>query len=255
MRLRSVGVSLLFIFLAAGLFQNVFAVSFSPPLSSLPPGSQRKAVVISSLDALYAMGQYDADITYYLSEAGYQVTTLRNRQITIDFLLTQLNNYSVIIWRTNTYNWKHVEYWYVGEVANSATALKYASDFANGWINSNAGIIGVSLGFFKYHFTAQMLSNVRLMMLIASDSLFLSSFMLNAGVGAVIFSLGPISLSFGLMDDLTTQMVAYLSLGQDVYSVVFSLVSPYVQNSNPEDPLDSSYSPPFWYQGDGALTI
>jgi hypothetical protein len=255
MRLQSIGVALLFIFLAAGMVQNVFAVSFTPPLSSLPPGSQGKAVVLSSLDALYPMGQYDADITYYLNEAGFQVTTLTNRQISIDFLLTQLNNYSVIIWRTNTYYWKHIEYWYVGEVANSATELKYASDFANGWINANAGILGVSLGFFKYHFTAQMLSNVRLMMLMASDSLFLSGFMLNAGVDAVIFSLGQISLSFGLIDDLTTELVAYLLMGENVSTAVYNVVSPYVQNSNPEDPSDSSYSPPFWYQGDGALTL
>ncbi len=255
MRLQSVVISLLFIFLAAATFQNVFAVSFTPPLSSLPPGSLGKAVILSSLDEMYPMGQYDAEITYYLTQAGYQVTTLTNTQVTIDFLLTQLNDYNIIIWRTNTYNWKHVEYWYVGEVANSATELKYASDFANGWINANAGILGVSLGFFKYHFTAQLLSNVRLIMLIASGSLFLSNFMLNAGVGAVIFSLGPISLSFGLIDDLTTELVAYLLMGENVSTAVFKVVSPYVQISNPEDPLDSSYSPPFWYQGNGALTI
>jgi hypothetical protein len=191
------------------------------------------------------MGAYDADITYYLTRAGYQVTTLTNGEVTINFLLTRLNNYNIIIWRTDTYFWKHVQYWYVGEVANSATETKYASDFANGWINANAGILGVSLNFFRYHFKPDTLSNVKLMILVASDSLFFADFMLNAGAEAVIFSLDSISLSFGTVDDLTTQLIANLAIGQDVYSAVFDIVSP----------LDSTYGMGFWYQGNSALTI
>ena len=60
---------------------------------------------------------------------------------------------------------------------------------------------------------------------------------------------------FGEADDLTTQVLASLSMGQNVYSAVYGVVSPFAQNSNQEDPLDSSYTPPFWYQGDGSLQI
>jgi hypothetical protein len=57
------------------------------------------------------------------------------------------------------------------------------------------------------------------------------------------------------MDDLANQVFASLSMGQTIYNAVYGVVSPFVQNTNNEDPLDSSYTPPFWYQGDGTLTI
>jgi hypothetical protein len=194
-------------------------------------------------------------MTYYLEHAGYQVTTLTNTQVTVDFLLTQLNNYNIVIWRTNTYTWQHVEYWYVGEAANSGTETKYASDFAEGWMNGNAGIVGVNVNFFSNHYTSGMLSNVKLMMLISTDSQTLAGFFLTAGASAVVFCSGPISLGFGLMDDLTNELVAGLAMGQTLYNAIYTIVSPFVQNVQIQDPLDSSYTPPFWYQGNGALTI
>ena len=201
------------------------------------------------------MAQYGKDLTYYLTHSGYQVTMLTNTQVTIDFLLTQLNNYSVVIWRTNTYTWKHIEYWYVGQLANSGIEQQYASDFANGYMNGNAGTLGVSLGFFSEHFTSGVVSHVKLMILIATDSGSFAQFFLAAGATTVIFANGVISLDFGQIDDLTNQVVASLSMGQSVYSAVYGVVSPFVQNTNNEDPLDSSYTPPFWFQGDGTLTI
>ena len=212
-------------------------------------------MILSSLEQVYPMGQYDQMIAHYLNSAGYQVTTLTNTAITIDFLLTQLNNYNIIIWRTDTYNWKHIEYWYVGELANSATETKYSSDFAEGWINGNAGILGVSPDFFRNHFTSSMLSNVKLMMLISTDSDSLIGFFLNAGASAVIFCIGTISLAFGLVDDVTNQLAAYLANGQSVYDAVFRVVSPFAQPQVQEDPLDSSYVPALWCEGDVALTI
>ena len=237
--------------------------SISPVFASTPPSfaaalhsqSQKTAVILSSLDQLAPMGQYDGMITYYLKHAGYQVTTLTNTQVTVDFLLTQLNNYNIVIWRTNTYTWKHVEYWYLGELANSGIETKYANEFAQGWVNGNAGIVGVSINFFSNHFTSGMLSNVKLMMLISTDSELFADFFLRAGAAAVIFCNGPIDLGFGEMDDLTAQVTASLAMGQSIYNAVYGVVSPFVQNANTEDPLDSSYSPPFWYQGDGTLTI
>lgn len=201
------------------------------------------------------MGEYGTDMVYYLTHSGYQVTTLTNAQVTVDVLLNQLNNYSLVIWRTNTYTWKHIEYWYVGQLATSGVETQYASDFAAGFMNANAGILGVSLNFFSEHFTSGVLGNVKLMMLISTDSDSIAEFALRAGVTTVIFANGAISLQFGQTDDLTTQVLAGLSMGQSVYTAVYGVVSPFVQNSNPEDPLDTSYSPPFWYQGDGSLQI
>ena len=228
------------------------SASIAPPLHSQ---SQKKAVILSSLEQVYPMGQYNAEITYYLQHAGYQVTTLTNTQVTVDLLLTQLNNYSIVIWRTNTYTWKHVEYWYVGELASSGIETKYANDFAQGWMNGNAGIVGVSLSFFSNHYTSGMLTNVKLMMLISSDSEAFANFFVTAGAAAVIICNGPVSLGFGQIDDLTNQVTASLAMGQTIYNAVYGAVSPFVQNSNPEDNLDSSYTPPFWYVGDGTLTI
>jgi hypothetical protein len=233
------------------------AFAYSPPLITPPysTSSQKTAVILSSLDQVYPMGEYEKNDAYYLSHAGYQVTFLTNKAVTVDFLLTQLNNYNIVIWRTNTYNWKHVEYWYVGEVASSGIQTKYANDFANGWINTNAGIVGVSLNFFTNHFTAHTLTNVKLLMLISSDSESFGEILYNAGANTVIFCNGPIALGFGLLDDVTTQVIASMSMGQNVYTAVYGAVSPFIQNSNPEDNLDSSYKPPFWYQGDGTLVI
>jgi hypothetical protein len=233
------------------------AFASTSPTISLPLGvaSSKSAVILSSLDQVYPMGQYAEYITRYLTHSGYQVTMLTNTQVTVDFLLTQLNNYSIVIWRTNTYTWKHIEYWYVGELASSQVETQYASDFVQGWMNGNAGILGVSTSFFSGHFTSGMLSNVKLMILISSDSNSFADYLLNAGATTVIFSNGAISLGFGEIDDLTNQVVAGLSMGQNVYTAVYGVVSPFVQNSNPEDPLDTNYAPPFWYQGDGTLVI
>ena len=224
----------------------------SPPIRAT---SVKTAVVLSSLEQVFPMGQYGTDIVYYLTHAGYQVTELTNTQVTVNFLLTQLDNYSIVVWRTNTYTWKHVEYWYVGQLDTPAIESQYSSDFGNGYMNGNAGILGVNLNFFTEHFTSGVLSNVLLMIVIATDSDSFAETLLNAGAGTVIFANGAVDLSFGQVDDLTTQVVAALCTGQNVYDAVYNVVSPYIQNSNPEDPLDSSYTPPFWYEGNGTLTI
>lgn len=223
----------------------------------LPPvlaQSQRKAVILSSLEALAPMGFYGKIITNDLMHAGYQVTFLNDSAVTIDFLLTQLNNYEVVIWRTDAYNFIHTTYWYVGERVNAVTQQKYASDFANGWINGNAGTLGVDIDFFMHHYSSGSLSNVKLMLLIASNSTPIGLILVGAGVHAVVACNGVISLQFGLVDDLTGQLISYLTSGLDVLDSVYNTVSP---NSNmpPRDPLDSTYAPPFWFLGDGTVTI
>jgi hypothetical protein len=201
------------------------------------------------------MHLYGDIISNDLKHAGYQVTFVNDSAVTIDFLLTQLNNYDVIIWRTNTYTFAHTTYWYVGEVVNGVTQQKYASDFSQGWIDGNAGILGVDLDFFNNHFSPGSLSNVKLILLISSNSDAVGQVLVSAGAHAVVVCNGVISLEFGIMDDLTGQLVSYLAGGNDVYDAVFNTVAPYASNMTPKDPLDTVYAPPFWYLGDGTVTI
>jgi len=233
------------------------AFASNPPMTSPPLRATglKNAVILSSLEQVYPMGQYATDITYYLTHLGYQVTELTNQNVTVNFLLTQLNNYSIVIWRTNTYTWKHIEYWYVGQLDTPALEIQYANDFANGFMNGNAGILGINLNFFTEHFTSGMLNNVQLMVVLATDSDAFAQTLITAGAGTVIFANGQVDLSFGQNDDLMTQVIASLYMGQNVYNAVYGVVSPFIQNANTEDPLDTSYSPPFWYQGDGTLVI
>ena len=67
--------------------------------------------------------------------------------------------------------------------------------------------------------------------------------------------IGEISIQFGLIDDLTVQIVNYLTQGQNIYNAVYATVSPFNQGQQPEDNLDTTYAPPFWFVGNGTLTI
>ncbi|HUK50869.1 MAG TPA: hypothetical protein VLV18_07515 [Terriglobales bacterium] len=224
----------------------------SPPLSS---SGQKTAVILDSLEKVYPMGFYGKMILGELQSAGYTVTVLADGNVTLDFLVSQLNNYNVIIWRTDAYTWMHREFWYVGQLSNSAIQEKYASDFTNGWINGNAGIVGVSLDFIYEHFPANSLSNVKLAVLMSTDSGAFAPVINSAGTKSVIYCIGSVSLSYSLIDDLTGQMLSYLVHGQSVYNAVWNTVSPFVNGSQPEDNLDSNYAPPFYFAGDGTVTI
>ncbi len=222
--------------------------AFAPALPS-----PHRAVILSSLEQVAPMGYYRSRLESELGRAGYQVSFLADRAVTLDFLTTQLNNYDVVIWRTNLYSFNHVDYWYVGEVASSATLAKYASDAAHGWVDWHMGIVGVSVGFFQEHFSVRSLANVKLMVLISSYSVWVASFLVNAGARAVIMCTDRITLSFGLIDDLTVGLFSYLAGGDAVLDSVFNIVA--FSDVTPRDPLDSAYVPPFWFSGDGTLTI
>jgi hypothetical protein len=221
------------------------------PVRAQPQG---RAVILSSLDALAPMGYYAAALQYDLIHAGYQVSFLSNSAVTLDFIATQLNNYDVVIWRTNTYSFAHITYWYVGQTVNAVSERKYADDFEQGRLNGNAGILGVSPQFLSEHLGKNSLTNVKLVVLVSSNSVLMASSFISAGAKAVISCNGAITLSFGQIDDLTTGLFYYLASGNTVYASVYNTVAPF-SKSVPEDPLDSFYSPPFWFTGNGELTI
>jgi len=241
------------------LFAVILAlvIAFPTSVAALPPLApvQHRAVVLSSLNALVPLGYYGMLMMSNLRHAGYNVTYLTDNAVTVDFLVHHLNDYDLVFWRTNTFNYVHTTYWYVGEKVNDATAQKYAYDFAQGWLNGHAGILGVSLEFITQYFPVNSLNHVKLMVFISSDGNSLAPQFVTAGATSVIFCNGVVSLQFGLVDDLTNALFSYLTAGQNVVTSVYNTVSPFNQNEQPKDNLDSSYTPPFWFLGNGSTTI
>src|SRR5208337_66291 len=176
----------------------VLASPASVAATTLPhPPTQGKAVILSSLNSIMPMGYYETYIAAQLTNAGYSVTFLKDKGVTVNFLVNQLNNYNIVIWRTNTYSWNHATYYYVGETVNGATEQKYSSDFSQGSLNANAGIFGVTASFLTNHFKPGTLNHVKLMILISSDSNIFGPTMIKAGASSVIFCIGLVTLSFG----------------------------------------------------------
>jgi len=161
----------------------------------------------------------------------------------------------VVIWRTNTFNYIHTTYWYVGEKVNDGTEQKYPYELAKGWINVHAGILGISQDFIMQYFSPNSLNHVKLFLFISSNGNSLAPQFVTAGALSIIFCNGVISLQFGLIDDLTNALISYLTAGQSVLMSVYNTVSPFNQGEQPKDPLDSTYTPPFWFLGNGAATI
>jgi hypothetical protein len=225
--------------------------AFSPRVTD-----QKNALLISPLDATIPFGSRGASLVKILNNAGYNVTSLADGAVTIDCLLHNLNNYSFVIWRTNTYAQGHVVYWYIGQHVNSDLQKEYALDFAAGLLNAHAGILGMSPDFIPHYFKAGSLSHVKLFMFLASYGASIAPELLKAGVTTVIFNNGVISLQSGLVDDLAVSMISNMLVGgQNVEAAVYSTLSPVNQGQQPSDPYDTTYAPPFWYAGNGTLTL
>jgi len=241
---------LMFLSLSVPMGVNAFA----PNVVVVVP-NQKQALIISPLDAIIPFGSRGSTLDTILKNAGYNVTSLADGAVHIDFLLANLNNYSVVIWRTNTFAEGHVVYWYLGEHANSYLEQKYSTDFTEGLLNSHAGILGMSPEFIPHHFKAGSLNHVKLLIFLSSYGASIAPQFLTAGVSTVMFNNGVISLQTGLLDELTVSIIGNLLVGkQDVQSAVYNTLSPVNQGQQP-DPYDSTYAPPFWFIGDGTLTL
>jgi hypothetical protein len=107
----------------------------------------------------------------------------------------------------------------------------------------------VSEDFIRNHFQPNSLTGIKVLIFVASDGNALTPLFITAGVSSVIFCNGEISIQFGLIDDLTVQIVNYLTQGQNIYNAVYATVSPFNQGQQPEDNLDTTYAPPFWFVG------
>jgi hypothetical protein len=193
-------------------------------------------------------------ITKPLTAAGYIITYLADDQITAKFLTTSLNNFDVVIWRTNTYVDGHTTYWYLGETASPATLQDYSSDFVSKWLDSSHGIIGANPAFFQSHLGARSLWRVKLAILVSSLSSSLAGFMLTAGARSVVTYSSTFSLQFSLVDALTGTLVRYLSQGYNVGDAVANTIAPYLM-MQPRNPLDQIQVPQMTFSGDSAVTI
>ena len=217
--------------------------------------NRHKALIPSSLEKLVPTRGGDLqNIESPLTNAGYTITYLADNQVTVNLLATQLNDYDVIIWRTNTYDEAHLTYWYVGETTSEATLREYASDFASRSLDNSHGIIGANVDFFQNHFERGALSHVSLVILVASMSSSIADFLLNAGVRSVIEFCGSFSLQFSIVDSITGTLTTYLAEGYNVADSVLNTLNPHL-TTQPRDPLDSVQIPAIAFTGDGTTTI
>jgi hypothetical protein len=237
------------------IFPSAFAAQFQLPANPVSAQAQRKALILSPINAIVPMRSWDlSTISNSLSQAGYAVTYAFDTQVTIDLITTQLNAYDVIILRTNVYDHFHTVYYYLGQLDNSATALSYASDFATGALDNSHGHLGASITFFYNHFGHGSLSNVKLFVLITSMASALASILINAGVGSVINFDGVFSLQFGVVDYMTGIVLRFLARGYDVADSVSLTMAPFL-NLNLRDPIDYLNVPSLVYTGNSAVTI
>ena len=236
------------------------SVSAQPSLAPRPPNlasaqSQRSALILSPISAFDPWRPEDlASIQNALTQAGYNVTDLENTAVTLSVLTTQLNDYNIVIWRSQVYDHNHITYYYVGQMNDPTTQQSYASDFASGWLDDSNGIVGASIDFFANHFSQGSLSNVKLVVLIASMSDSLASTFLSAGASAIIEFTGVFSMQFAFADDIATGIIEYLAQGNSVANSVSMTITPF-QNVILEDPLDGANIPNVAYTGDSTVTI
>jgi len=246
----------LLIIMAALILPNLpMAHALSPPLPMAPPQTSNRAVIISSLDKFSPMRKADLQsLNDSLTRAGYTVTYLKDGEVTVDLMTTQLNNYQIIIWRTDAYEHNHVVYWYLGQEVNKASTQAYASDFTTDQLDSADGIIGANVNFFSSHFNPSTLPNVKLMIIVSSMSSIIAPYFVTAGVKAVIDFAGIIDMQFNWIDYLTAGIVRLLGEGYSVADAVYDVINP-MYTMILRDPLDSMEIPVVAYSGDSALTI
>jgi hypothetical protein len=224
-------------------------------VASFPAHAQnsQQALIISSLER-FQPTLYLNRVVGYLTNDGYNVTVVKDTAVTLNLLTTQLNNYDLVIWRTNVYSWNHETYWYVGELTNTATLQAYGRDVAKGYVDNTNAILGVSVNFLIEHFPAGSLNHVKLAVLTASMSANIATIFHSAGVKGAVDYYQSVSLTFGGTDSITTTVMNYLTSGFTLQNSVLKTLTPYIVANFP-DPIETSQIPPLWYSGNGTLTI
>ena len=234
------------------LFAFMALAIFIPPLGSMPisPGNQPRALILSSTQNEYPMLYVDS-ITTRLKEAGYDVTFLSSSTVTLNlFTAAQLDQYDIVIWRTDAYMLGNTTYWYLGEQNNET----YVGAIGIRTIDVSNGMLAVSADFFSNNFGPNSLIHVKLAVLMSSMSITIAQILIAAGVKTTIdlyqtidWTIAPSSL----LDRVTWSLVGYLTTGSDVRDSVYKTIYDYEYVSS----VDNSYVPPISFLGNGNLQI
>ena len=234
------------------LFAFMALAIFVPPLGSTPisPSNQQRALIISSTQSQYPM-LYSDRVTAELEQAGYNVTFLDSNTITLNlFTAAQLDQYEIVVWRTDTYILGNTTYWYLGEQNNES----YAGSIGVRTIAVTNGMLAVDQEFFTSNFAPNSLSNIQLAILMSSMSITIAQSLIAAGVKATIDLYQAIDWTIAppsLLDWTTWSLIGYLTTGNDVSDSVYKTIYNYDFTGS----ISDSSLPPISYLGNGSLKI
>jgi len=234
------------------LFAFMALAIFIPPLGSTPisPSNQPSALIVSSTQNQSPMLYLDR-VTAELKQAGYNVTFLNSNTITLNlFTAAQLDQYEIIIWRTDTYMLGNTMYWYLGEQNNES----YAGSIGVRTIAVTNGMLAVNQQFFKTNFAPNSLSHIQLAILMSSMSITIAQSLIAAGVKATIDLYQAIDWTIAppsLLDWTTWSLIGYLTTGNDVSDSVYKTIYNYDFTGS----ISDSSLPPISYLGNGSLQI
>jgi hypothetical protein len=230
-------------------FAFIALAFFIPPPGSmrLAPTTQPRALILASTQKQYPMLYLDK-VTTDLKEAGYNVTFLSSSSISINFITKQLDQFDILIWRTDTYLRGNTTYWYLGQQYNETT---YAGAIGIGPIDVSNGMIAVSDAFFSNNFGPDSLAHVKLAILIANMSITIGQAFIAAGVKTTIDFYQTLDAPSSLFDWVTWSLVGYLTTGSTVRDAVYKTIYNYEYAGS----LDDSYLPPISFLGNGNLQI
>jgi hypothetical protein len=233
------------------VFFAVMALAvFIAPSGIMPPtapANQPRVLILSSIEKEYPM-QYLNQITTELKQAGYNVTFLSGSEVTLYILMTQLDQYDILIWRTDTYTLGNTTYWYLGQQANETT---YAGTIGIKTIDVSNGMLAVSAAFFTKTFGPTSLVHLKLAILISGMSISVAQPFITAGVETTIDFYNTLLAPTSLFDWVTQALVGYLTTGNSVRDAIYKVIYNYEYVSS----LDDSYLPPISFLGNGNLKI
>jgi hypothetical protein len=234
------------------LFAFMALAIFVPSLGSMPisPSNQPRALIISSTQNQYPM-LYADRVTTELKEAGYNVTFLSSSTISLGlFTAAQLDQYDIIIWRTDSYVVGDTTYWYIGEQNNET----YAGAIGIKTIAVSNGMLAVNANFFNNTFGPESLTHVKLAILMSSMSITIAQALIAAGVKTTIDLYQTIDWTVAppsMLDWVTWSLVGYLTTGSDVSDSIYKTIYNYEYGTYTQ----SGYLPPLAFLGNGNLQI
>lgn len=232
------------------LFVALFALVISlPPPRSMPtaPIAQPRALILSSTQSQYPM-QYLNEVTTELRDAGYNTTFLSGSAITVNLITTQLDQYDIVIWRTDTYLWGNTTYWYLGQQGNQKT---YAGTIGIGTIDIRNGMLAVSADFFSTYLRPNSLTHIKLAILASSMSITIAQALIAAGVKTTIDFYQDLEAPPSLFDWVTWSLIGYLTTGTTVSQAIYKTIYYFEYVGSLED----TYLPPISFLGNGNLLI